>query len=466
MVRGDIDGDGMDELIAAHAFVDIRAYDVDLQQVKWSIPESDLGSIDLKDVDGNGTLDVIVGENQFGSAVVYDTTTLQQIGSVHNPDAGIHAVCAGDFDQDGVVEVAFATGANWTGPKHVIVGNPATGAIEWKNVELDGPMIGPLRGDLDGDGQPEIVVACSRTESAYSGRLLVLDPTTLALRAMSPAIFPAASTVGIADIALYDVDGDGTKEIIVAGDSSYSGYIQIYHFTPPGTFTLIWTNATHPNGAPFYSVAAADVDGDGALEIIGGGGMATTGASEISVYVYSYATHAEEWHSPSLSSNFDQIQGLAVSDLDGDGIPEIVALPRTAGIVSVFDGATKALEGTLNGPFTCVDTDRYYVGSIAHTEIVAGAANGDVARYERVNGVYTLVAATHVSGRPIDKLTADDRRILWAGSRETLRLHIGLDPHAAWVSEPYGHQIGAKVLTSPGATPRVYTCSDFAVLGF
>jgi hypothetical protein len=113
-----------------------------------------------------------------------------------------------------------------------------------------------------------------------------------------------------------------------------------------------------------------------------------------------------------------------------------------------------------------VDTDRYSAGSTVHREIVAGAANGDVARFESVAGVYTLVASTHLSGKPIDKLTADNRRILWAGSRETLRLHLRLDPHAVWVSEPYGHQIGAKVLTSPGATPRVFTCSDHAVLGF
>jgi hypothetical protein len=60
------------------------------------------------------------------------------------------------------------------------------------------------------------------------------------------------------------------------------------------------------------------------------------------VYVYDYATRNEEWQSPSTGGI---LTGLEIADVDGDGALEMLAM-RSAGDLYVFDGPTGQLEAT------------------------------------------------------------------------------------------------------------------------
>lgn len=348
----DIDSDGMQELIAAEDWDFVWAYDVNTGFPKWSLPIFDIGAIKVTDVDADGVFELLVGEGQWGDILAYDTTTLALEWSANNPEHGVTDIAVADADQDGALEFMWGAGATSTGEDYLYINDVATQTNEWRSTHLDGPFIGPVYGDLDGDGIKEMVVASWESDSGYSsGRILVFDGTNLSLRAMSAPIVGDLAWEGTHDLKLRDVDGDGQQEILVAADRLYDGVIEIYDFSATNQFTLSWSNATQPDGAPFYTVDAADVDGDGQMEIIGGGGRSHTGALGVFFYVYDWTTAAEEWHSFQIGDYWDSITGLSVEDIDSDGIREIAGLSSGTGDVYIFEGQSKAVEAILPGSY-------------------------------------------------------------------------------------------------------------------
>ncbi len=170
-----------------------------------------------------------------------------------------------------MVDLLWGAGHTSSGSDYLYVAS-TTGshAIKWQSVDLGGPFLGPVIGDLDGDWQEELVVCSFDAESSYdSGRILVFDLATMALRGISAPIVGNLSWTGTRDLKLRDLEGDGRMEIVVAADRLYDGVIEIYGFNSSNTFSLKWANTTRPSGT-FNFVEVADLDGNGTPEIIGG----------------------------------------------------------------------------------------------------------------------------------------------------------------------------------------------------
>jgi hypothetical protein len=183
---GDIDADGKAELLAADQWSWIWAYDVDKQLPKWSLPVNNTGAIELGDIDKDNTLELIVGEAQWGSITGYDTTTLAKEWSISNPEHGTTDVTFADFDADGKNEVFWGAGFSHTGKDILYAGDITAQQVRWQSVHLDGPFVGPALGDIDGDGIPEIVTCSTTSDSGYAGgRIVVIDTSTLVVKAIS-----------------------------------------------------------------------------------------------------------------------------------------------------------------------------------------------------------------------------------------------------------------------------------------
>ena len=96
---------------------------------------------------------------------------------------------------------------------------------------MEGPFVGPAIGDLDGDGQLELVVCSTYSDATYSsGRILVFDLATLALRGISAPVVSNFAWTGVHDLKLRDLEGDGRMEIVIGADYLYDGAIEIYGF--------------------------------------------------------------------------------------------------------------------------------------------------------------------------------------------------------------------------------------------
>lgn len=173
----------------------------------------------------------------------------------------------------------------------------------------------PAVADIDGDGKPEVI------GSGYS--LVVLDGATGTLewrvKSGHDRSEPNADNVGRTwpGVVVADIDGDGAPEIVTAHSN---GYVSVY--TADGYFESGWPK--HPITNEFRGLSVYDLDGDGTMEVI------VTGAvyGKVNTWVYEHdGTLRSGW--PQLADDGGYAYGVfndnaAVGDLDGDGVGEIV----------------------------------------------------------------------------------------------------------------------------------------------
>ncbi len=157
-------GENYQQLISASGWQFVYSYDIGRQLPRWSINVANdyIGAMDVADVDGDGIPEVIAGEGQSGRVHIYDLNTQAEKWETPYAISGVNSVAAGDVDRDGVAELLWAVGYGDTGPDYLYVSR-TTGAhdVKWQSIDLQGPFLGPVIGDLDGDGESELVI-CSR----------------------------------------------------------------------------------------------------------------------------------------------------------------------------------------------------------------------------------------------------------------------------------------------------------------
>lgn len=248
-----------------------------------------------------------------------------------------------DLTGDGVPEVIIGTtaqnGASANKPERPIYLTALRGndTVLW-SVQVDAPInSSPAVGDVDGDGNPEVVITTGGDVSDRSrqGSLMVFDRNgNLRWRYATVDFYPndGYPDGAFSSPTLCDVDGNGKMEIAFGGWDQ-----QIYLFNSDGTPR--WQNlnlspgmtprAGYHNGDTIWSTAAcADLNSDGQKEIIigadiTGGGILPDGTRpQNGGYIFVFdkdgnvlvRRHVDEtvYSSP------------AVADLDKDGVPEII----------------------------------------------------------------------------------------------------------------------------------------------
>ena len=257
----------------------------------------------------------------------------------HTLEGDPNFVTAYDIDNDGIIEVIAGTDE----PGCIYFLNSDTGELKHKNsnsniTELEN---GAAIGDIDGDGEVELVTADERKGG------MCFTPNC-SLKWMCPD--GPHETVP----AIKDIDGDGKMEIfcsseivccinidgtikwtkpygkpeeyggkslVVLGDINENGVIEFVYLEltkvvcrDAATGNTIWSYNT-PNEIEYNSaVLACDIDGDRAVEIL------FTGRKNHCFYCLSN-TGILKWK---LDVPFSPIGGFAITDIDNDGYVEIV----------------------------------------------------------------------------------------------------------------------------------------------
>jgi hypothetical protein len=339
VATADIDADGMEEIIAAAAWYKITTFDADLQSPKWDIPVSlDIQALLVGDIDLDGASEIIYGDGQWGSIHVISTQTQTEEWQISNPEHGVTNVAFGDPDGDDQVELLWGAGWTSTGPDYLYIASTDTFTIEWQSTDIGGPLNALDTGDVDADGETEIVVVSYESESGYDdGNIFVYDAKTHQLEWQSPAVLGGYAMLGIHDLKLADIDQDGRLEIVLATADIYDGVILAFDGV---THNLDWTS---PNsyGASFTALEINDIDQDGTMEVIAGEKREHTGATGVYVRVFNPRTNQEEWRTTDLgywASTYD----IASGDADGDGNREI--LFTNNGSAYLYDGSTHVRE--------------------------------------------------------------------------------------------------------------------------
>jgi hypothetical protein len=158
----------------------------------------------------------------------------------------------------------------------------------------------PVVCDLDGDGNPEVVVLNDR-----------LHVRTMAGEPLPPFPLPLGG-MGIATAAVGDLSGEGEPAILAAAD-------RLYAFRRDGSR---FPGFPVDTGAPFWaSPILADVDGDGRDEIV---------ACDYAGFLHAITPHGESLAGFPRRLGACIVSSPIAADLDGDGLLEL--------IVCSFDG--------------------------------------------------------------------------------------------------------------------------------
>lgn len=200
----------------------------------------------IGDVDGDGAPEIVIyasgnlGNGVYGAGafVISATGAVKRGMQASGTTSYGSAPALADLDFDGVPEIIVQTDTAvnvWKGDGTVLPGWPKAIGQNWlKNAS-------PVVGDIDGDGQSEIVVL-ALYPTGNSGSLLAFRPDGTALPSF-PKYLPIVGNGAVPAIA--DIDRDGRNEIIVTGDywDGHSGYydrVWVYDLGGPTHDPAVW----------------------------------------------------------------------------------------------------------------------------------------------------------------------------------------------------------------------------------
>ncbi len=274
-------------------------------------------SVTLGDVDRDGDLDVLVGNDSQpnrlylnnGAAVFADATASR----MPLDNYGAHALALGDIDGDGDLDVMVGSAGSNGSPTRMYLNSGFGTFAEASATRMpSGSNItrALALGDVDGDGDLDLVVGNAGIDGSQS-RLYVNNGAGTFIDAMATRM-PVGSHL-TTSLALSDVDRDGDLDLVVGNSGRFGGQSRLYLNSGNGTFTD--ATASHLP-VVFYdttALALGDVDGDGDGDLVLGNG----GQSRL--YLNNGSGRFADATAPNLPVGIHSTRSLAIGDVDGDG---------------------------------------------------------------------------------------------------------------------------------------------------
>jgi PKD repeat protein len=279
----------------------------DVSAASYRLPSDHMIAADL---DGDGTKELIVGYGYNVRVFRHDGSTLP--GWPQNVSGEITmSPAVGDVTGDGLPKVVASDGSGnvyvWQANGTLVPGWPK---------KLFNDRAGIALADMNGDGVLDIVAAESGFSTGTTGSVLVVkgDGTLL------PGWPRTLGAFQYAPPAVGDVDGDGVPEIVLSTKWTPA---TVWVLKADGSVLPGWPLTPEPTEPPYQWVdaypALGDLDRDGALEILFG-----LRSGKIHAW-HADATELPGWPvTAQLAGGPVQPNTLAVGDIDGDGIPEVV----------------------------------------------------------------------------------------------------------------------------------------------
>ena len=333
-------------------------------------------SVAIADVNGDGKPDLVVanegsnnlgvllgnGDGTFQAAVIYGTggpgalsVAVADVNLDGKPDLVVANMCASSSCTNGSVSLLLGNGDGTfqTAP------NYGTGAQDAYSVAV---------ADVNGDGNPDLVVAneCSTCANGSVSVLLGNGDGTF-----QPAVTYGTGGQYAFSVAIADVNGDGKPDLVVANGCVSSsdcanGTVSVLLGNGDGTFQTALTYGT--GGQYAYSVAIADVNLDGKPDLLVTNECAASSCANGTVSVLLGNGDGTFQTAVSYASGGQDAYSVAVADVNGDGKPDLVVANEGSNNVGVLLG---------NGDGTFQTAVSYGTGGQYAFSVSIADVNGD-----------------------------------------------------------------------------------------
>ena len=245
----------------------------------------------------------------------------------------------GDFNRDGLLDVAGVTGAGG-GTLGVLRGIPGASygnlypRTDYGNVGVF--TAGADGADVNGDGAPDLVMVGTISGTPYAG--------TLAGDGSGGFFGGSVAPISGADprsCVLADLNRDGRLDLVVGNGNSTNFYVML------GTFSTFGPALPRAANFPPFRVAVGDLNRDGIPDVI----TANNSAQDISILI---GDGTGNFASPTTLSTVNGVTGIAIGDMNRDGLPDIVATGGGTGVIRLHlqqPNGTFAMNGNVTiGP--------------------------------------------------------------------------------------------------------------------
>jgi len=295
------------------------------------------------DFNGDGILDLAVADEEasgvsllFGQGTGGIGTGAFTVGPRLTTDSSPWAIAAGDFNADGIPDLAVACGA---GSVAVLIGQGADGVPNGTFAArvlypIGSPAYALATGDFDEDGITDLAVAGGTGVSVLPGQGADGrgDGTFGAKTTYACQLYPFGVATG-------DFDADGITDLAVA--NSASGTISVLHGGGTGGHGdgSFFPPVNYPCGTAPYGIVVGDWNGDGVPDLA----TPNNGTANTISILPGHATGGVAdgtFGPPQAFAAGAQPRAIAVGDFDHDGMADLaVADDAEPGSVSVLRAA-------------------------------------------------------------------------------------------------------------------------------
>ena len=275
------------------------------------------------DVNGDGHLDLVtMNVNDASISVLTNNgssgfvTSGTYVVSLHAPTS----VCAADVNGDGKVDLITADYDDFSGESLTVLTNNGSGGFAVaSSPDVGNAPIFVCAADVNGDGYMDLISA-----NAAAGLSVVTGNGSGGFAFSSnPRLAPSGRTAGVCVMAA-DVNGDGNVDLIGVNNHNTDTLVVL---TNNGSGGFI-TSGTYTVGNTPVSTCAADVNGDGKVDLI----CANYGSATLSVFTNNGIGNF------ALSTNLPvgNVDSVCAADVNGDGKMDLICANQGAGKLSVW----------------------------------------------------------------------------------------------------------------------------------
>lgn len=313
-------------------------------------------AVTAADVNGDGKVDLIIANASDDALLVLTNNGSGILVSNATYTVGFIPtdVIAADVNGDGNVDLICTDEINLPSQLTVLTNNGSGGFVLASTLNVYGKPTWLMSADINGDGKLDLISAnyMPNTIEVFTNK--------------GSGVFSASSTnivIGpqgtVTSVAVADVNGDGKLDLIAGTPTSSTSSGTLVVFTNNGSSIFV-SNATYNVGSSPRSVIVADVNGDGYMDLICANALTNTLSVLTNNGTGVFGSNA------TYTVGYEPYWVIA-ADVNNDGKLDLVCANR--------DNTLTVLTNDGSGNFTLACTPQ--AGSAGEPSVVAADVNGD-----------------------------------------------------------------------------------------